>query len=446
MGNFFKQLYFNWRFFLALLVVVTLFILSYLPMLDALFPVAQGVFGLFIAATILDIFVLFLSRGQITAKRTFNPQLSLGDENPVQLRLKSSYTMPVNTVVIDELPDEFQVRNNKNHVRFLPEEEHVINYTVRPVRRGIYKWHRVNVFVSTILHFVERRFRLEDDVEAHCYPSVIQMKKHELKVFSKTAVFQGIKKIRRLGNNNEFEQIKNYVQGDDYRSINWKATSRMGELMVNQYQDERSQQVYCLIDKSRSMRMPFEEMTLLDYSINASLVISNIILRKGDKAGLITFSDKLGARVPAERNSGQLARIMEVLYRQKTQFMDADFQRLYYGTRNYIKGRSMLLLFTNFESMYSMERVIPIFRRLNRQHLLVVILFENTGLKDRSEMEVNRVSDIYKKTISAKFVLEKQVIIRELNKYGIQSILTRPQDLSVDVINKYLEVKSRGML
>lgn len=445
MTNFFKQLYFNWRFYLFLLIVITLFIVSYvLP--PVVFGIAQGVLGLFLAMTLLDVFILFLSRGEITAERTFNPQLSLGDENPVKVVLKSSYTMPVNTIVIDELPDELQVRNNKEIVRFLPEEQHVIKYSVRPVRRGIYKWHKTNVFVSTILHFVERRFRLGEHVEAHCYPSVIQMKQHELKVFSKTAVFQGIKKIRRLGNNNEFEQIKNYVQGDDYRSINWKATSRTGELMVNQYQDERSQQVYCLIDKSRSMRLPFQEMTLLDYSINAALVMSNIILRKGDKAGLITFSDKLGARVPAERNSGQLSRIMEVLYRQKTQFMDANFQRLYYGTRNYIKGRSMLLLFTNFESMYAMERTIAIFRRLNQQHLLVVIFFENTGLNERSQMEVSSVGDIYKKTISAKFALEKQVIVRELNKYGIQSILTRPEELSVDVINKYLEMKSRGML
>ena len=426
------------------LVVVTLFLLSFA--LPWLFYISQGVLGLFIAITLIDIFILFLSKGRITAERTFNPQLSLGDENAVKIVLKSSYTMPVNTIVIDELPDELQIRNNQEIVRFLPEETHEINYTVRPVRRGVYRWRKTNIYVSSVLHFAERRFRLGEPVDANCYPSIVQMKKHELKVFSKTAVFQGIKKIRRLGNNNEFEQIKNYVQGDDFRSVNWKATSRRGELMVNQYQDERSQQVYCLIDKSRSMRLPFEGMTLLDHSINAALVMSNIILRKGDKAGIITFSDKLGARLPAERNSGQLSRIMEVLYRQKTQFMDANFQRLYYGTRNYIKVRSMLLLFTNFESMYAMERTIAIFRRLNQQHLLVVIFFENTGLNDRSEMEVANVSDIYKKTISAKFALEKQAIVRELNKYGIQSILTRPEDLSVDVINKYLEMKSRGML
>jgi uncharacterized protein (DUF58 family) len=103
----------------------------------------------------------------------------------------------------------------------------------------------------------------------------------------------GIKKIRRLGHNNEFEQIKNYVQGDDIRTVNWKATSRRNELMVNQYQDERAQHIYSVIDKSRSMRMPFNDLTLLDYSINSTLAFSNICLRKGDKVGLMTYSDKL---------------------------------------------------------------------------------------------------------------------------------------------------------
>jgi len=439
-----RALYFTSRFYISLLIVIFLFIVSYSYAL--LFPISQGLLGLFLALTMVDVFILFLAKGEIKAERKFNRQLSLGDDNHIEIILSSSYTIQVNTVVIDELPDVLQIRNNQERLNFLPGQQQTISYSIRPVRRGIYKWTKVNVFVSSILQFAERRFAVGEDIEAHCYPSIIQMKGQELKVFSKTAVFQGIKKIRRLGNNNEFEQIKNYVQGDDYRTVNWKATSRRGELMVNQYQDERSQQVYCVIDKSRSMRLPFEGMTLLDYSINAALSMSNIILRKGDKAGLITFSDKLGAHLTAERNAGQLSKIIEVLFRQKTQFLDPNYERLYYGTRNYIKGRSLLLLFTNFESANAMSRTISIFRRLNQQHLLVVIFFENSGLNEQSKMDISNINDIYKKTISAKFALEKEGIVRELSKYGIQSILTRPENLSVVVINKYLELKSRGML
>jgi uncharacterized protein (DUF58 family) len=230
------------------------------------------------------------------------------------------------------------------------------------------------------------------------------------------------------------------------RTINWKATSRNGELMVNQYQEERSQQVYCIIDKSRSMKMPFDGLSLLDHSINASLVLSNIILRKGDKAGVISFSDKLGARLPAESSTGQLRKIMETLYNQKTHYLEANYENLYFGTRNVIKGRSMILLFTNFESMYALERSIAMIRKLNQQHLVVVVFFENTELAKTEELESKNVKDIYFKTIAQKFSLEKKLIARELRKYGIQSILTKPEELSVNAINKYLELKSRGMI
>jgi len=216
--------------------------------------------------------------------------------------------------------------------------------------------------------------------------------------------------------------------------------------MVNQYQEERSQQVYCIVDKSRAMRMPFDNLTLLDYAINSSLVLSNIILKKGDKAGIITFSDKIGAQLNAESKTGHLRKIMDVLYSQKTQFMESNYEKLYYSIKSSIKGRSMILLFTNFESMYALERNIALLRKINQNHLLVVIFFENTELEKTTHLEAKNVKDVYYKTIAQKFAIEKKLIVQELHKYGIQSILARPKDLSVNTINKYLEIKSRGMI
>ena len=161
---------------------------------------------------------------------------------------------------------------------------------------------------------------------------------------------------------------------------------------------------------------------------------------------MVTFSDKLGSRLPAENTTTQLRRIIDVLYKQKTHFMESDYGRLYFGLRNTVKGRSMILLFTNFESMYALKRNLPLLRRINQQHLLVVVFFENSELKKASKMEGNRVKDIYVKTLAGKFALEKELIAFELRKYGIQSVLTKPENLSVDTINKYLELKSRGML
>ena len=173
------------------------------------------------------------------------------------------------------------------------------------------------------------------------YPSVKEMKKYELLVFKQQRTSTGIKRIRRLGNTSEFEQIKNYVQGDEIRKINWKATSRKNELQVNQYQEEQSQQVYCIIDKSKSMEMDFNGLSMLDYAINSTLVFSNIALRKGDKAGLITYADKIGTTISAERSGDQMRRIQEALYNQKSLFNESDFELLYNTIRRVIKTRSL---------------------------------------------------------------------------------------------------------
>ena len=118
------------------------------------------------------------------------------------------------------------------------------------------------------------------------------LRQYELLAISNRLTDLGIKRIRRVGHNTEFEQIKEYVKGDDYRTINWKASARRHQLMVNVYQDERSQQIFNVIDKGRVMQQAFRGMTLLDYAINASLVLSYVAMHKEDKAGIVTFNEK----------------------------------------------------------------------------------------------------------------------------------------------------------
>lgn len=390
--------------------------------------------------------ILFSPKGRMNASRELKEQLNLGDENPVKITIKNNLTVPVKVTVIDELPYQFQIRDFERSARLEGGEEQVLHYNVRPVKRGEYKFGSLNIFVKSFLGMVERRYRESQNFEAKVYPSVQQMRQLELKVFTSSNLYQGVKKIRRLGNNQEFEQIKNYVQGDDFRKINWKATSRRGELMVNQYQDEKSQSVYSIVDKSRVMKMPFNDMSLLDYAINASLVISNIALRKDDKVGLMTFSDKLGVHVKAEKQGGQLAKIMEHLYRQKTRYNESNFEMLYYGVRQNLQARSLVFLYTNFESVYAMERALPMLRKIAKLHLLVVIFFENTELVKASEKKAESIEEIYFQTFAEKNIIEKRTIAAELQQYGINSILTTPEKLSVDTINKYLELKARGAI
>jgi uncharacterized protein (DUF58 family) len=244
----------------------------------------------------------------------------------------------------------------------------------------------------------------------------------------------------------EFEQIKDYVSGDDIRNINWKATAKRGKLMVNQYQDERAQHIYCVIDKGRVMKMPFGGLSLLDYAINASLVMANVAIQKNDKAGLFTFARKVENHVQAERSKHQMQKIMETLYKIETDFDESDFGRLYADIHRNISGRSLLLLFTNFENLDSMQRQMSYLKAITKNHLLVVIIFKNAELHKLIDNPATSTREIYHKVIAEKFDFDKKLIINELRHCGIQTILTEPENLTVNTINKYLELKAKGVI
>ena len=287
-----------------------------------------------------------------------------------------------------------------------------------------------------------RRHIIEATSMVTVYPSFMQLRKYEL--LSNTATLEhGNKRMRKIGHSMEFEQIKEYVSGDDIRTINWKATARKSSFMVNNYTDERSQQVYCIIDKGRLMKMPFAGLSLLDHAINSTLVLSNICLQKQDKVGLITFSNKIGAVLAADRRPVQRENILQLLYNQNTAFLESDFEMLYMQTRNRIKQRSLLILFTNFESLSGLKRQLPYLRSIAKYHLLLVVFFENTELKQLSSIDADNVEEVYVKTIAEKFAFEKRLIVKELSNYGILSILTSPEKLTVNTVNKYLELKTR---
>jgi uncharacterized protein (DUF58 family) len=398
------------------------------------------------AIFLLDLFVLFSKKKPIKATRTLAPILNLGDENEVHYSFLNLYPFPIKVRMFEELPVQLQERsfNGKFQLRAKSKIQYQLEFT--PKERGEFIFDKTNLFVRSILGFAERRVVISHQTKAAVYPSILQMKQYELIVFNKSTQDKGLKKIRTLGHNNEFEQIKNYVHGDDFRRINWKATSRRNELMINQYQDERSQSIYCLIDKGRSMKMPFDGLTLLDYAINSTLAFSNIAIKKGDKVGLISFSDKVGASLPAEKSRHHLKKISDNLYNQKTNYLESDYELLFYTLRNQVKTRSLLVLFTNFESEYSLRRNLPILKRINHKHLLTVIFFENTEIDLAFQEKAYNVNDIYKNTLAEKHVMDKKKLLIELRNQGIQCILSKPADLTLNSINKYLELKSKGMI
>jgi len=402
-------------------------------------------FGAFLVLILIDSILLFKQNG-LEAKRLLPKKLSNGDDNPIEITLKNTYNYKIKLKLIDEMPFQYQRRDFEIDTQLDKLTDKKITYTLRPLERGEYHFGNLNVYVTSPVGLLTRRFQFGNNAMVPNYPSFLQLKKYMLLAFSNKIFEFGLKKIRRIGHTMEFEQIKDYVQGDDIRNINWKATAKRSQLMVNQFQDERSQPIYSVIDKGRAMKMPFNGLSLLDYAINATLVISNVALKKQDKAGMFAFSRKVDNKVVAERRPSQMNQIMETLYNLDTDFAESDFSRLYIDVKRSLNQRSLLLLYTNFETLDALHRQLPYLQAIAKHHVLVVIFFENTELDKLTQKESRNTFEIFEKTIAEKFVYEKKLIINELQKHGIQSILTAPEDLTLNTINKYLEIKARGLI
>lgn len=439
-----KNLYINTRFFYTLIAVGILYVFAFF--FPFLIWVAHSLLLLCFLAVMVDYLFVFNKNKGIVAQRILPEKLSNGDENPVKIDIKNNYDFKINVKVIDEIPFQFQKRDFMIEKQIAPGRNTFFQYILEPKERGEYNFGNLNVYVSSPLGFVSKRFNFQKDANLPSYPSFIHLRKYELMAIQSEFLLGGIKKIRKLGHTMEFEQIKEYVPGDDIRTINWKATSKTNRLMVNQFQDEKSQRIFMLIDTGRTMKMPFKGLSLLDYSINATMALSHIILKKGDRAGMMTFSKKTENKIAAENKSGQLRKISEALYNIKTDFFESDFNRLYQDVKYSLNQRSLILLFTNFETLDGLNRQMKYLRGIAKNHLLVVVFFKNSELQNLIHKNPESMQEIYDEIIAEKFEFEKKLIIQELRKYGIYTVYTLPENLNIDVINKYLEIKARGIL
>lgn len=443
MKNLYNTLFLNNRFFYVLGGICLLFVLGFF--ISIFFDIAKITLFVLSVLTLVDAFLLYKTKDGIAINRSIPERLSNGDDNKILLDFYNDYSFLANLKIIEELPFQFQKRDFFFKLKINPKNNKPLFYYVTPKERGEYDFGLVNIYASSPLHLVTRKYCLGETKKVKCYPSFLRLQEFTFKALSNDNLTYGNKKTRRIGHSLEFEQIKEYVAGDDIRTLNWKATAKTNQLMVNQYVEEKSQPVYLAIDKGRAMQMSFNKLTLLDYAINASLAISNVVLKKQDKAGMFTFSKNVEDLVVAERRNKQMTLISEALYKSKTDFSESDFSSLYSVVKRKITQRSLFILFTNFETLDALNRQIIYLRALAKNHLVLVVFFKNTALNTLIDKKSDDIQHVYDSIIAEKFLFEKKQIVNELKKYGIQSVLTPPEQLTGKTINKYLELKSKGL-
>jgi uncharacterized protein (DUF58 family) len=443
MTKFWDNIFINAVFFIACGVLIVLFVLGHFYPLY--YTVAKVGAILLALGFLLDAALLFRKNG-ISGSRKIGAILSNGDENEVVLNIVNRYEYLLFAKIYEELPYQLNERKKTFDTKLNPATSKKIAYTLTPKQRGEFEFGDIVVMVSTPLQLVTRRYQLPATVTIAVYPSFIHLNRYNLKSLKYFSKDIGEQKTRKIGHSSEFEQIKGYVKGDEVRHINWKASAKRNQLMVNQYTDEKAQQVYCMLDTGRAMQMPFDGLSLLDYAINATLALSHIIVKKNDKAGLLYFNKKVEKILPADKSLSQIPRILNTLYNLKTEFYESNFEKLYAEVKFRITHRSLMLVFTNFEDMNSLHRQLPYLKGIARNNVLLVIFFKNRELEELITTPSQTSADYYYKSVGEKLSYQKRLMVKELQKHGIQSLLTDPKNLTTDTISKYLEIKAKAII
>ncbi len=438
------NIFFTPRLGLILGGFCVLFIISF--WLPFIFGALKTLFVIFLGYCLFEITILFSRSNEVLATRMVPQKLSNGDSNEIEIQIENRYDANIAAIIIDELPAQFQYRNSFWRLAIHAGGRRTFQYTVRPVKRGKYFFGSLVILVSGYAQLFRRRFRFDEHAIASVYPSFVHLRRYELTAFGNIRRAGQIVVNKKLGHGMEFEQIKSYVQGDPQRWLNWKATAKRQDLMVNQYTDELSKDIWCFVDKGRMMKMPFDGLSLLDYAINAALAVSHIAIKAGDHAGLLTFSNKLSSIIMPSKRSVQMPTIMEALYAQRTRYLESNYELMTKYIKTKIRRRSLILLFTNFETITSFRRQLENLKRLVRMHVVVVFFFENVEVAKVVNSPADSIKQIYTKAIAEEVASLKHSMISEMRSAGIFGIMVRHDDLSLKAINKYLEIKSSGIL
>ncbi len=435
------MLFFKPRFFVSLIFIALAFFVSFFW--DTFFPFVLMIFVFILLLSLVEIILIWSKKNIINAQRVLPERMSNNDENWVELHLYNESGIRLFLKIREELPHQLNLRDFVLSQKLKPKEKLKHSYTIEPKTRGVYRFGNLNVYVSSPIGFIERRLIFKTPQEIKVYPSFKNLNEYDLKTLKTTAQY-GIRKTRRIGHSLEFEQIKNYNRGDDIRHINWNSTAKRQQLMVNQYTDEKSKEVYCVLDNGRSMKFPFRGLSLLDYAVNSSLIILNNALQSQDRAGVVSFNTKVDQFLKAEQRPQYLQKIMEKLYSIEPQFEVSNFSNLYVYLKRMISHRALLFLFCNFENYDAFQRQLPYLQALNKSHVLVVVFFKNVEMEDT--IENFEIRDAVQQAIIEKQVNEKRNIVHQLHRRNIQTILTSPDDLSIQLLNKYLEIKAKSLI
>lgn len=383
---------------------------------------------------------------QFDITREHDTKLSLGAENPIRLGLRNRSWRGVHFTIRDEPPELFKIetRTSEGHVAARGAWESV--YHVRPLRRGDYQFGDLTLRWLGPLGLVYRQARIEAKEPVKVYPNLLDVRRYDLLLRRNRLQEMGLRTTRQFGEGTEFERLREYLPDDEYRRINWKATARRNFPVTTEYQTERSQQVIAVLDAGRMMQSPVADIAKLDYVVNAVLLLTYVATGKGDRVGMMSFADDVMHYLGPRQGRGQFYRTLELLYALEPQPVEPDYRKALAYLAVKQRRRALVVVFTDLTGGASLNSLVAQMSMLARSSLPLLVTISDPDVVNASQMTPNDSLGVYQRAAANQMLDERRVVLDSLRQRGVLTLDVPANQLSMSVINRYLELKGRMQL
>jgi uncharacterized protein (DUF58 family) len=425
----------------AIFAAATL-VLLLAPLVSRIYIVVAFLDLVLLSLVLLD-FRLAPGPRDLSIERDVDPRLSLGAENLVKLRARNFGSRRASLLVRDDFPPPFTVDEDEIELSVKAGEETEVRYKAMPHRRGDEKFQDIHVESYGPLRLARRAFAFPAEFAVKVYPNLLGVERMKLFARRRQLSLLGMHRVRKRGTGGEFEKLRPYVPGDEFRRINWKATARRNRPVTADYETEKSQSVLLLLDAGRRMAPWVEGLTKLDYAVNAALMLSYVAGQNDDLVGLVVFSHEMRTFLAPRKGRLQHRRIMERLYACEAELAYVDYRRCFTEVASRVTKRSLVVIFTDVldpDAANDLEMALPLLRR---RHQPLVVSLQDPGLEEIAERDPGDQDQLYESLVAREVYADRKRMVGEIARRGVHVLDAHPRDFSVAVVDRYLALKAR---
>ncbi|KAA5544327.1 DUF58 domain-containing protein [Roseiconus nitratireducens] len=432
-----------WVAGLAMALVGSVFSIFY----PALFIWVLALDGLLLIIAAVDFISVFLGTNRgINVSREIVRSCSLGVPVESTLTVENRTPLVLSGSVRDDLPDEFQATPLQHPLRLPPMGRSTFRRKLTPGRRGAFRLEYAYLRFLSPFRLWERQIRLELPSELNVYPDMKQLSDYALLARTNRLSLIGVRRTRRIGQDSDFERLRDYSRDDNFRHIDWRSTAKRNKLTVRQFQSDQSQRVIFLLDCGRMMTNTRDGYSLLDHALNSALMMSYVALHQGDAVGMLCFSDSVHAYIPPRGGRSQMNRLIHAGFDQFPRMVESRYDQAFLYLSNHCKRRSLVVLATNVIDEVNAAAVTDYLGNINGQHLPLGVLMRDRTLFEAADSPGGDEANLYRAAAAADILVWRDQVLKDLEHRGVLLVDTYPDELTAPLVNQYLDIKAKHLL